>query len=126
MGLPVNGWKNKNGTGERDCKCGSWKNHWINFSGKKWPDECSVDGCKKKPDLGAHVINPDVSGEKIVPMCDSCNKKTEAFSLKSITVVSANTTETCEKTDENKQSPTGEDIARIKEIYSKPEMSRFH
>ena len=28
------GWKNKVGTAERACKCGSWKNHWIKFSGK--------------------------------------------------------------------------------------------
>lgn len=29
MGLTCKGWKNKNGTSERNCKCGSWKDHWI-------------------------------------------------------------------------------------------------
>ena len=98
MGLPTSGWKNKKGTGVRNCKCGSWKNHWINFSGKEWPEECSVYNCFEKPTLGGHIINSGVSGEKIVPMCDSCNKLSEEFNLKSgITVVSANTSETCDQ-----------------------------
>lgn len=28
MSVPCDGWKNKNGTSERSCKCGSWKTHW--------------------------------------------------------------------------------------------------
>lgn len=44
------------------------------------------------------VINSDVSGEKIVPMCESCNKLTGCFDLKcGVTLVSANKSETCEK-----------------------------
>lgn len=42
MSITCNGWKNKVGTQDRECKCGSWKQHWINFSGKKWPEKCSV------------------------------------------------------------------------------------
>jgi len=104
MKLPVSGWKNKKGTGNKSCKCGSWKDHWINFSNKVWPDLCSVDGCKKKPTLGAHVINPDVTGEKIVPMCDSCNKKVGIICLKpNIPIVLANIAETCEKPDEDEK-----------------------
>ena len=94
----TSGWKNKGGTAERECKCGSWKQHWINFSGKKQPNACSVLGCTTIPTLGAHVINPAVSGEKIIPMCASCNKTTGTFSIKSeVTLVSANKSETCEK-----------------------------
>jgi len=108
MELSETGWKNKNGTGERDCKCGSWKKHWLKFSGKTWPDLCSVVGCEEKPILGAHVINSNVSGEKIVPMCDSCNKLVNIFSLKpNVDKVSANTVETCES-----------DQALINEIFS--------
>jgi hypothetical protein len=103
MELPIAGWKNKKGTGIRNCICGSWKNHWINFSGKKWPGECSVLGCSEKATLGAHIINPDVSGERIVPMCDSCNKLVCNLSLKSgITAVPANTAITCEKPKDEK------------------------
>ena len=96
--MTASNWKNKKRTGERDCKCGSWKNHWLNFSNKEWPDKCSVKGCSNKPTLGAHVINADVTGEKIVPMCDSCNKLTGYFDLKGgITLVNANQSETCDK-----------------------------
>ena len=91
-------WKNKKGTGERTCVCGSWKNHWIKFAKKDWPECCSVKECGNAPVLGAHVINAEVEGERIVPMCDSCNKLQESFDLKGeVTVVRANTRETCEK-----------------------------
>ena len=91
-------WKNKKGTDERACSCGTWKQHWINFSGKSWPDKCSVSGCTNKPTLGAHVINSSVSGEKIIPMCSSCNNRTDYFDLiEGVKLVSANKSETCEK-----------------------------
>lgn len=98
MGITCDGWKNKVGTQDRACSCGSWKQHWINFSGKKWPDKCSVSGCNNKATLGAHIYNPNVTGEKIVPACETCNKKTGEFSLKEgTTLVSANKQNTCGK-----------------------------
>lgn len=91
-------WKNKKGTGERFCSCGSWKNHWMNFSNEPWPNECSVFGCTNKPTLGAHVFRTDNSKEMIVPMCAACNKKEDEFLLKNCAkCVSANKSETCEK-----------------------------
>ena len=97
MSITAIGWKNKGGTGTRSCKCGSWAQHWVNYSGKSWPATCSVSGCFNTPTLGAHIINPSVTGEKIVPMCDSCNGLSDSFTLKGNTTwVSANTTETCE------------------------------
>ncbi len=96
MILPVENWKNKNGTEERSCKCGSWKQHWLNFSGKRWPNKCSVKNCKNRPTLGGHIINPNVSGERIVPMCDSCNKLGGTFDLEgNITLVKASRKDTC-------------------------------
>lgn len=98
MSLVILPWKNKGGTGERNCKCGSWKRHWLNFSGQKWPKECSVKGCNNEPTLGAHVISYTKKGERIVPMCAACNKRTDSFALKKNAVdVSANRSETCEK-----------------------------
>lgn len=98
MGVTCSGWSNKNGTGIRNCSCGSWKQHWINYSGKTWPSICSVDGCSNKPTLGAHIINSSVSGEKIVPMCDSCNGLSDSFNLRGgVTLVSANVSDTCGK-----------------------------
>lgn len=98
MALTASGWKNKKGTGERSCKCGSWKQHWINKSGKSWPEKCSVLGCNNSATLGAHVINSEVSGEYIIPACDSCNKLSSEFNLKGgITLVPANKQKTCEQ-----------------------------
>ena len=117
MGLSASGWKNKKGTGNKDCKCGSWKDHWIKFSGEEWPVLCSVARCKKKPTLGAHVINPNISGEKIVPMCDSCNKINKSFALKSnISDVSANTAETCEKLNKDEKT-INEVISNLSKYY---------
>lgn len=98
MSVTCLGWKNKQGTSSRSCQCGSWKQHWINFSNKKWPLLCCVSGCMNEAILGAHIYNPKVSGERIIPACDLCNKKTNEFSLKVDTIlVSANKQKTCEK-----------------------------
>jgi hypothetical protein len=98
MSITAKGWKNKKGTSTRSCKCGSWKQHWINCSGKEWPEKCSVLGCNNRATLGAHIINTDVSGEYIVPACDSCNKLDSEFDLKGgISLVSANKQKTCEQ-----------------------------
>jgi hypothetical protein len=97
MDVTAIGWKNKRGTSSRSCRCGSWKQHWINNSNKPWPDICSIDGCNNAATLGAHVINTNVVGEKIIPACESCNKLTSEFNLKGgITLVSANKSETCD------------------------------
>ena len=96
MTLPNKGWKNKSGTANRSCSCGSWKNHWINNSEKAWPSECSVWGCTNKATLGAHVINSEVSGERIVPVCDSCNKLSGEFTLGKATLVPAKKQTTCQ------------------------------
>ena len=91
MSLPCSGWKNKNGTSERSCKCGSWKEHWENNTCKLWPTNCSAYDCNESAEVGAHVINSECSGEWIVPLCKACNKRTDIFSLKaSTTLVSAN------------------------------------
>ncbi len=96
--ITAENWKNKNGTGDRECKCGSWKKHWINNSGKSWPMLCSVKDCNNSATLGAHVTNSKVSGEKIIPACDSCNKLQSEYSLKGgTTLVSANKSNTCDK-----------------------------
>ena len=98
MTITANNWSNKNGTANRACKCGTWKKHWINFANKTWPATCSVKGCTNPPALGAHVINRSVSGEKIIPMCSSCNGLNYAFDLDGgVTLPSANIAETCDK-----------------------------
>ena len=91
-------WKNKKGTSERSCKCGSWKKHWENFSGIPFPIFCSVKDCNNDATLGAHIIGLDSKKEYIVPVCDSCNKSKNLFVLiPNAILVSANKSETCEK-----------------------------
>lgn len=98
MSVTADNWSNKNGTSDRTCKCGTWKEHWMNFSNKAWPITCSVKGCTNKPTLGAHVINQSVAGEKIIPMCNSCNGISGTFGLiGGVNLPSANIAETCDK-----------------------------
>ena len=99
MSLPVDGWKNVNGTSDRRCNCGSWLQHWINFSGQTWPKKCSVVNCSNPAEVGAHVYNSLASMyEYIVPMCKSCNGKNEPFAIdEGVVKVSANVSETCKK-----------------------------
>ncbi len=97
MTITAFNWKNKKGTAPRSCNCGSWKNHWINGSNKKWPYYCTVAGCTNTAEVGAHVINSDVSGEFIIPMCYSHNNSDFSFNIKGdTTLVSANKNNTCE------------------------------
>lgn len=98
MGLPASGWKNKGGTSIRSCNCGSWKNHWLNYSGEPWPEECSIANCHNPATLGAHIFNTITTdkSEWIVPACQSCNSLSGAFSLKADAVlVPASKQKTC-------------------------------
>jgi len=85
MYFPLTGWKNKNGTSERSCSCGSWKNHWINNSGKPWPVFCCASDCMLQAEVGAHVINFTLSGEWIIPLCKGCNQRIDEFSISEYT-----------------------------------------
>lgn len=99
-----NDWKNKGGTSFRyNCKCGSWKNHWENFSGRSlYKQKCSLLGCSNYAEQAAHVFcsNSKVGKfEWLVPLCKNCNHPSneDFFSLKIGTVlVNANRSETCE------------------------------
>lgn len=93
MNLRNFGWKNKNGTSERTCKCGSWKEHWIKNSQIMWPLRCSASDCNNFAEVGAHVINSNEDGEWIVPLCIACNNRTDEYSIKvGVTLVPANKT----------------------------------
>jgi hypothetical protein len=96
--IPSSNWHNVVGSSTRHCRCGTWKQHWINFSGKLWPISCTVFGCYNPATLGAHIQNDQVNGERIVPMCASCNGKGLPFSLKfDTTLVKANQGLTCNR-----------------------------
>ena len=89
---------NINGTSDTNCKCGSWLNHQINYSGQTLPPTCPVLGCYKKPELGAHVQKANSSDRKwyIIPLCTSHNSASGTLEvIDSIKLVSANKNETC-------------------------------
>lgn len=92
---------NINGTSQNTCKCGSWLQHWKNFSGQSLPSYCPEEKCTRKPEVGAHVqkANSLDNNWYIIPLCTTHN----AMHGSSITVsdsvklVSANVSETCGK-----------------------------
>ena len=79
--LPADRWSNVVGSAEEQCRCGSWKEHWLNYSKQAWPGNCSVLGCSRPPRMAANVYNAGVDGQYITPMCETCNKSKETFSL---------------------------------------------
>ena len=91
--------KNINGTSTRTCKCGSWLQHWENFSGQSLPRYCPEVGCIEKPAVGAHVQKDSATDRSwyIVPLCKTHNAKTREslYISDSIELVSANVSETC-------------------------------
>ena len=97
MNMLTNGWKNKNDSADKSCRCGTWKNHWLNYANKSWPSFCAVYGCVHSPTLGALIYNAVITGEYIVPMCHSCNGLNVTFNLnEGVTPIGANKSEVCE------------------------------
>jgi hypothetical protein len=94
--------KNIDGISQTTGTCGSWLNHWENFSGQRKPEFCPAKGCMKIDLVGAHVQKADDPDEKwyIYPLCNThCNSKSilplevsDNFNL-----VSADKKETCGK-----------------------------
>lgn len=61
------------GTSIRSPKCrvcGSWINHWENYSENSLECCCLCDGEKE---VGAHVKIDGLNGEWIIPTSNSCN-----------------------------------------------------
>lgn len=63
--------RNVNGIGGYSCKCGSWLDHWRNFSEQPVPKYCPELGCLEKPEIGAHVQKDSTidAGWYIIPLC---------------------------------------------------------
>lgn len=89
---------NINGTSGNTCKCGSWLQHWKNYSSQALPTYCPESTCTNKPELGAHV-QKDSSYDRawyIIPLCTKHNAKAETLTVSdSIALVSANVSDTC-------------------------------
>ncbi|HUS70082.1 MAG TPA: hypothetical protein VM075_04805 [Anaerolineae bacterium] len=93
--------RNINGTSQKTCKCGSWLDHWKNFSGQSLPTYCPQLSCLQKPEVGAHVQKDSATDGSwyIVPLCKAHNAKTgESLDISdSVKLVSANVSQTCGK-----------------------------
>lgn len=93
--------KNINGTSDNTCKCGSWLQHWENYSGQKLPDYCPEVNCINKPAVGAHVQKDSYTDRDwyIIPLCHTHNSKAgETITVSdNIKLVSANVSKTCGK-----------------------------
>ena len=52
----------------------TWKQFWIQKTGRHWPHYCSINGCNQPAHGGGHVeINGRHGEVYIIPMCQSCN-----------------------------------------------------
>lgn len=89
---------NINGTSQTTCKCGSWLDHWKNFSGQIILF-CPVNGCANIDLVGAHVQRAYNIDNKwyILPLCKSHNNSSEILDvLDRYKLVSANKQQTCD------------------------------
>ena len=90
--------KNINGTSQNRCTCGSWIQHWRNFS-EQTATVCRAKGCSRNDIVGAHVqIDKTYDNHwYIVPFCHLHNSAEGKIELVSGTnLVSANKSKTCE------------------------------
>jgi hypothetical protein len=90
-----------NGISDNACKCGSWLDHWLKFSGQPLLSYCSEEKCLQNPEVGAHVQKGGSFNDSwyIIPLCKAHNgKKGGAINVVDfVKLVSANVKETCGK-----------------------------
>ena len=92
--------KNINGTSDTICKCGSWLQHWRNFSEHSYI-YCAEKTCHRTDISGAHVQKGGDSTDEnwyIMPLCKTHIESTGELEINdTYTFVSADKNETCEK-----------------------------
>ena len=91
--------KNINGTTQNVCRCGSWLEHWANFSGRT-AYYCAALDCNETDLKGAHVQKADAADGNwyIVPLCKRHSRETGELEITDLyPLVSANKAETCAK-----------------------------
>lgn len=93
MGIGNTNWYNKKGS-SKDQVSSSYDS-WLDFYEEKSStssNQCSVLGCSKKAEVGAHVYREGNSQDVyIVPMCYTHNNSDSKFDLKcNITLIKRN------------------------------------
>ena len=91
--------KNATDTSDKSCKCGTWLDHWKNFSDKSLPLSCRELSCPENKLVGAHVrkVNSTDTAVYIIPLCQSHNQMESSFNVMDGYFVSADKSKTCEK-----------------------------
>lgn len=94
--------KNINGINADKCECGSWLEHWKEFSGNVlFPRYCPVMKCSSRIEVGAHVQIEGASdkGWYIVPLCKEHGAETgSSLEISNmVDLVSASIGDTCGK-----------------------------
>ena len=53
----------------------SWKEYWLEQTGRDWPKTCCFEECEKEACLGGHVYIEEYQtrAQFILPICNSCN-----------------------------------------------------
>lgn len=95
MNIPTRGWV-ISATGDDACKCGTWKQLWINYASKPWPAACSVVGCLGTATVGVPANHATMEEALIVPMCEACSRRSSAFNLKEHVTVVSSSLQTCD------------------------------
>lgn len=74
--------RNVNGTSRFSPKGGSWLDYWKEQTGES-PYYCAANGCYETDLVGAHVqkVNSIDKCYYIVPLCRSCNQRTDEFEV---------------------------------------------
>lgn len=86
------------GAVENTCCCGSWLEHWKQYSGQR-ANYCVVTGCGGRPEAGGHVQERGTMDENVyvIPLCRACNDKKgqEMVIFDGVNLVPVNLAETC-------------------------------
>jgi len=82
------------------CQCGSWLQHWRNFSVLPVPLHCPEALCREKPEVGAVVKCSDANdaGDYVVPLCKRHSQSKAGLEISSFTTfVSADVSQNCRR-----------------------------
>jgi len=101
--------KNVNGTLQKQCKCGSWLQHWKNYSGRA-AKVCQAKSCIETDLVGTHVQKDTDNDDSwyIIPLCHSHSRALSPVELvMGAMLVPTNVDLTCGKSLKNKKRSKG-------------------
>jgi len=81
------------------CHCGTWLQHWRNFSVLPLPIHCQEAFCRERPELGAVVKSSDDKDSNfyVVPLCKWHSQAKASLEISSFsTLVPADALHNCE------------------------------